>query len=382
MVFYVKQGEMPESRHTFQSRQNLLREELFGEESFDGPYSLIYHRNEPTRVRNLRREEKTNAPNAVNKEFIHRHLDGLKLDREGNFFTGRQYLLLNSKLYIGITKPAEKFNDLFRSALNDQLFFVHEGSGMLRSVFGDLNFSAGDYVYVPKGTTYCIDYTSELVVFFLESSERIGIPPRYLNIYGQIKEGSPYYSRDIRYPFLSKEKRTGRDLYRVYVDYTDHYAVEDRDENPMDVVGWDGYLYPFAININSMAPIVGKLHMPPPVHETFSGKSFMVGTFLPRKFDFHPRSIPISYYHSNIDTDEVLFYSSGDFMSRKGISKESITLHVRGLIHGPQPGAVEGAIGKTETNEVAVMIEAYDPLGITKKAEQIENKDYMKSWYK
>ena len=382
MVFYVKQGEMPESRHTFQSRQNLLREELFGEESFDGPYSLIYHRNEPTRVRNLRREEKTNAPNAVNKEFIHRHLDGLKLDREGNFFTGRQYLLLNSKLYIGITKPAEKFNDLFRSALNDQLFFVHEGSGMLRSVFGDLNFSAGDYVYVPKGTTYCIDYTSDLVVFFLESSERIGIPPRYLNIYGQIKEGSPYYSRDIRYPFLSKEKRTGRDLYRVYVDYTDHYAVEDRDENPMDVVGWDGYLYPFAININSMAPIVGKLHMPPPVHETFSGKSFMVGTFLPRKFDFHPRSIPISYYHSNIDTDEVLFYSSGDFMSRKGISKESITLHVRGLIHGPQPGAVEGAIGKTETNEVAVMIEAYDPLGITKKAEQIENKDYMKSWYK
>ncbi len=382
MVFYVKQGEMPESRHTFQSRQNLLREELFGEESFDGPYSLIYHRNEPTRVKNLRREEKTNAPNAVNKEFIHRHLDGLKLDREGNFFTGRQYLLLNSKLYIGITKPAEKFNDLFRSALNDQLFFVHEGSGMLRSVFGDLNFSAGDYVYVPKGTTYCIDYTSELVVFFLESSERIGIPPRYLNIYGQIKEGSPYYSRDIRYPFLSKEKRTGRDLYRVYVDYTDHYAVEDRDENPMDVVGWDGYLYPFAININSMAPIVGKLHMPPPVHETFSGKSFMVGTFLPRKFDFHPRSIPISYYHSNIDTDEVLFYSSGDFMSRKGISKESITLHVRGLIHGPQPGAVEGAIGKTETNEVAVMIEAYDPLGITKKAEQIENKDYMKSWYK
>ena len=382
MVFYVKQGEMPESRHTFQSRQNLLREELFGEESFDGPYSLIYHRNEPTRVKNLRREEKTNAPNAVNKEFIHRHLDGLKLDREGNFFTGRQYLLLNSKLYIGITKPAEKFNDLFRSALNDQLFFVQEGSGMLRSVFGDLNFSAGDYVYVPKGTTYGIDYTSDLVVFFLESSERIGIPPRYLNIYGQIKEGSPYYSRDIRYPFLSKEKRTGRDLYRVYVDYTDHYAVEDRDENPMDVVGWDGYLYPFAININSMAPIVGKLHMPPPVHETFSGKSFMVGTFLPRKFDFHPRSIPISYYHSNIDTDEVLFYSSGDFMSRKGISKESITLHVRGLIHGPQPGAVEGAIGKTETNEVAVMIEAYDPLGITKKAEQIENKDYMKSWYK
>ena len=203
---------MPESRHTFQSRQNLLREELFGEESFDGPYSLIYHRNEPTRVKNLRREEKANAPNTVNKEFMHRHLDGLKLDREGNFFTGRQYLLLNSKLYIGITKPAENFNDLFRSALNDQLFFVHEGSGMLRSVFGDLNFSAGDYVYVPKGTTYCIDYTSDLVVFFLESSERIGIPPRYLNIYGQIKEGSPYYSRDIRYPFLSKEKRTGRDL--------------------------------------------------------------------------------------------------------------------------------------------------------------------------
>ncbi len=382
MVFYVKQGSMPGSRHTYENRDHILREELFGVESFDGPYSLLYHRNEPTRVKSVRNETKENAPVLLSKELLHRHLKGFELGRTGNFFTGRQYLLANSKVYIGISKPSETQDSFFRSALADQLFFVHEGTGTMKTIFGDLPFRAGDYIYVPKGTTYTVNHSDDLVTFFLESMERIGIPPRYLNVYGQIKEGSPYYTRDIRYPKLETEDHDVPPHHDVHVDYMDHYIVEERDESPLDAVGWDGYLFPFAINVGSMAPIVGKLHMPPPVHETFSGRSFMVGTFLPRKFDFHPRSIPISYYHNNIDTDEVLFYSSGEFMSRKGISKESVTLHVRGLIHGPQPGAVENSIGKTETNEVAVMVEAYEPLGMTSSAAKIEDRGYMKSWYK
>jgi len=381
MVFYVRQGKMPELRHTYENRDNLLREELFGVESFDGPYSLLYHKNEPTRVKSIRNKPKDNAPVTLKKESLHRHFRGFELKRKGNFFTGRQYLLANGKIYIGISKPSETTKDFFRSAITDQLFFVHEGEGTLKTIFGNLQFRKGDYMYIPKGTTYTLVHSDNFVSFFLESAERIGIPPRYLNVYGQIKEGTPYYSRDFRYPHL--EDIEDRDsTFLVHVDYVDHYLIEERDESPMDAVGWDGYLFPFAINIDSMAPIVGKLHMPPPVHETFSGKSFMVGTFLPRKFDFHLRSIPISYYHNNIDTDEVLFYSSGDFMSRKGISKESITLHVRGLIHGPQPGAVESAIGKTETDEVAVMVEAYDPLEITSTADQVEDRQYMKSWYR
>lgn len=381
MVFYVKQGKMPESRHTYSDRDNILREELFGEESFDGPYSLIYHTGEPTRVRNVRNEPRKPLSEGSVSEMRHRHLKGFDLQREGDFVSGRQYLMFNSKVYLGIIKPGLDHKGLYRSALMEQLFFVHHGHGKLHSTLGILDFKEGDYVYVPKGTTYTMHYSADAEFFFLESVDRIGIPKRYLNEYGQIKEGSPYYSRDIRYPVLDDNARNPED-FSVYVDYMDYYLVEERDENPFDVVGWDGYLYPWAINISTMSPIVGKLHQPPPVHETFSGKSFMVGTFLPRKFDFHPKSIPISYYHSNIDTDEVLFYSSGNFMSRKGISEGSLTLHVRGLIHGPQPGAVENSIGKEDTDEVAVMVETYEPLKMTRGALKVEDQGYMSSWYR
>ncbi len=380
MVFYVKQGKMPESRHTYGDRNSMLREELFGEESFDGPYSLIYHTGEPTRVRNIRNERRKPIAEGSVSEMRHRHVKGFDLQRSGDFASGRQYLMFNSKVYLGIIKPRLDHKGLYRSALMEQLFFVHRGSGKLHTTLGTLSFAGGDYVYVPKGTTYTMQCSGDAEFFFMESADRIGIPKRYLNVYGQIKEGSPYYSRDMRYPILDDSSGKPED-FSVYVDYMDYYIVEERDENPFDVVGWDGYLYPWAINISTMSPIVGKLHQPPPVHETFSGSSFMVGTFLPRKFDFHPKSIPISYYHSNIDTDEVLFYSSGNFMSRRGISGGSITLHVRGLIHGPQPGAIEESLGKEATDEVAVMVETYEPLKLTGTAVQVEDQDYMSSWY-
>ena len=380
MVFYVRQGEMPDSRHTYMDSSRIYKEELFGEESFDGPYSLVYHLGEPTRVASIRREDKPRIDAENSEELRHRHFLSFNISRSGDFIRGRRYILFNDKVSLGVIKPSEITGNLFRHAISEQVFFVHRGNGILKSMLGDLEFSTGDYVYVPKGTTYSIEYSDDAEFFFVESDERISIPPRYLNIYGQIKEGAPYYTRDIRYPKLGKPDNSNGS-YTVLVDYKSHYLIEERDRNPFDVVGWDGYLYPFAISSDAMAPIVGKLHQPPPVHETFSSKSFMIGTFLPRKFDFHPKSIPISYYHSNVDTDEVLFYSSGNFMSRKGIEPGSVTLHVRGLIHGPQPGTLEQSIGKEGTDEVAVMVETYGQLKVASDGFKVEDTEYMQSWY-
>lgn len=380
MVYYLRQGELPESRHTFTDRANFRREELFGEESFEGPYSLLYHIGEPTRVKSIKKVEKDLIDAGSATELLHRHFITSSLGKGGDLVSGRKFILFNNSVRLGIARPADAMKTLFRHALREQLFFVHRGSGKFRTILGDIEFSQGDYIYIPKGTTYKAEYSNDAEFFVVESNDRLSVPPRYLNMYGQLKEGTPYYTRDIRTPRL-QDPSNSEGHYTVLVDYDDHYVSEERDRNPFDVVGWDGYLYPFAINVNQMAPIVGKLHQPPPVHETFSAKGFMVGTFLPRKYDFHPRSIPISYYHSNIDTDEVLFYSSGNFMSRKGIEPGSVTLHVRGLIHGPQPGAIEGAIGKEGTDEVAVMVEAYDPLKVTKYGSSVEDSKYMSSWY-
>lgn len=380
MVFYVKQGEMPDSRHTYISKEKFYREELFGEESFDGPYSLMYHLGEPTRVKEVKRIEKPRIVDRAGSEMLHRHFETSRLTPGGDLISGRKYVLFNDDVRIGVSNPNRRMDKLFRHAIRDQVYFVHEGSGNLRCSQGELEFKKGDYLYVPKGTTYTAEYSDGAQFFFVESRNRMSIPARYLNIYGQLKEGSPYYTRDIRHPVLS-EPSTRKGSFTVLVDYDDYYLSEERDEDPFDVVGWDGYLYPFAINVDLMAPIVGRLHQPPPVHETFSSGSFMVGTFLPRKFDFHQRSIPISYYHNNIDTEEVLFYSSGNFMSRKGIGPGSITLHVRGLLHGPQPGAIESALGKEGTDEIAVMVESYVPLSFTEDASRVEDKKYMSSWY-
>lgn len=381
MSFYVKQGELPESRHTFQDPKRILKEELFGEESFDGPYSLLYHEREPTRVRTIAREDRKPIEEGSVDELRHRHIKGFQIGPQGDLISGRKYLLFNDDVYLGLSKPSGMMDYFYRNAFMEQVFYVQKGKGTLHSVLGDLDFSQGDYLYIPKGTTFRMDYSDDSEFFFVESRERVSIPERYLNIYGQIKEGAPYYTRDIRVPVLGKPNLDDGE-FEVKVDFHDYYLRESRDQHPFDLAGWDGYLYPWAINTSLMAPIVGRLHQPPPVHETFSSRGFMLGTFLPRKYDFHPRAIPISYYHSNIDTDEVLFYSSGNFMSRKGISVGSLTLHVRGLIHGPQPGAVEGAIGKEGTEEVAVMVETYSPLKVARDALEVEDTAYMSSWYK
>ncbi|MCL4447764.1 MAG: homogentisate 1,2-dioxygenase [Candidatus Thermoplasmatota archaeon] len=378
MVYYVKQGRMPRTRHTFDGRKKLLREELFGEESFDGSYSLLYHRYEPTRIRSIREVEKRNI--VYKLQETHKLVDTELVKREGDFVTGRKSLFGNEHLTISILKPARPSNTYFRHGVSDQLFYVRKGKGVLKSMMGDLSFETGDYIYVPKGTTYTLDYSEDSEFLLIESKDNISIPQKYLNKYGQLKEGVPYYSRDIRHPVLNT-KNHGNGTYEVYVDFDEKYIVETRTEDPFDLEGWDGYHYPFALNVKDIMPLVGKIHQPPPVHETFSSNSFMVGTFLPRKYDFHDRAIPISYYHSNVDTDEFLYYASGNFMSRKGVRAGSMTLHVRGMIHGPQPGTVENAIGKEETNETAIMVESYARIGMSSEAEGLEIKNYMKTWY-
>ena len=379
MVYYVKQGKIPRYRHTYDDRKNLLREELFGEESFEGLYSLLYHRNEPTRVLDIREVAKKEFDPSGENKMIHRHLKTSELGRTGDMVSGRRYLFYNDRIRIGMIRPSVRMKGYFRHAICEQLFFLHRGKATFSSIFGTMHLSAGDYLYVPKGTTWTMDGSDDLDILFMESKDRIDLPVRYRNWYGQLREGTPFYTRDIVHPLLDLKPFIPEKL-EVMIDYDDRYLIEERDREIYDLEGWDGYLFPYSINISDMAPIVGKLHQPPPVHETFSGRSFMVGTFLPRLFDFHPRSIPISYYHNNIDTDEFLFYSSGSFMSRKGIEQGSITLHVRGIIHGPQPSAIESAIGAKSTDEVAVMIEAYDPLLLTKTGLSIEDKTYMKSW--
>lgn len=378
MVYYVKQGRMPATRHTFDRKGNLLREELFGEESFDGSYSLLYHRNEPTRIKMVRQVDKESPKFHLQK--THSLINTDRVVREGDFVSGRKPLFGNESLVISISRPLKRLDYFFRHGVADQLIFVHRGKGKFKSILGNIDYERGDYIFVPKGTTYTIDYSADSDFLLIESKENISLPSRYLNKYGQIKEGVPYYSRDIRHPILTSTKyKKGK--YEIWVDFDDKFVIETRDNHPFDLEGWDGYHFPFAINVKDMMPIVGKVHQPPPVHETFSGRSFMVGTFLPRKFDFHERAIPISYYHSNVDTDEFLYYASGNFMSRKGVKEGSITLHVRGMIHGPQPGTIERAIGKEDTDETAVMIESYQRIGMTSQAEKLEKKEYMKSWY-
>ena len=378
MVYYVRNGKVPASRHTFDDRKNLRREELFGEESFEGAYSLLYHLYEPTNSSGYRVVNR-NVDKYADAAHIHRHLLTGNSKRGGNILNGRHTILMNDRVKVQILVPSETTNDFYRNADYEMLIFVHEGKGNFISPFGNIDFSTGDYIYVPKGTTFRMDYSEDAYFLILLSKDTLKIPPRYLNNYGQLKEGTPYYTRDIRPPKFNKPE-AGNGKFSIHVDFDSYYVVQDFKTSPLDVEGWDGYLYPFAISVHDMAPIVGKLHMPPPIHETMSSRSMMVATFLPRKYDFHERSIPISYYHSNVDVDEFLFYSSGNFMSRKGIKPGSVTLHVRGLTHGPQPGAVEGALGKEGTDELAVMIETYDPLRLTEYGATIDEPEYMKSW--
>ncbi|MGZ3959337.1 MAG: homogentisate 1,2-dioxygenase [Flavisolibacter sp.] len=383
MPHYHTLGNIPHKRHT-QFRKpdgGLYAEQLFSTEGFSNDYSLLYHIHPPTQI--IKTEKPVNlAPRIAEEKMLrHRSLEGFNLKPARDFLESRVPVLVNNDVHIVLAAPQESVRDYFyKNADADEMIFVHEGSGTLQTLYGEIPFGYGDYLVIPRGTIYQIQFHTEANrLLLLESFSPIRFPKKYLSRNGQLLEHSPYCERDIRVPqqlithdekgdFMVKTKKKG-------VLYNIHYAG-----HPFDVVGWDGCCYPFAFSIHDFEPITGRVHQPPPVHQTFEANNFVVCSFCPRLFDYHPQAVPAPYNHSNIDSDEVLYYVDGDFMSRKNVTRGMITLHPAGIPHGPHPGAVEKSLGAKETRELAVMVDTFHPLMLTKEALELENEDYVMSW--
>jgi homogentisate 1,2-dioxygenase len=383
MPYYHKLGNIPHKRHTQFRKEDgaLYSEQLFSTEGFSNDYSLLYHIHPPTQI--VGTDKPVNVMPAVAEEKMlkHRSFEGFKIKPASDYLKSRIAVLVNNDCHISLAAPEESMTDyFFKNADADEVIFIHEGNGVLHSLYGSISFDAGDYLVVPRGTIYRIEFSSRSNrLFIVESFSPIRFPKKYLSKYGQLLEHSPYCERDIRPPqnllthdakgdFLIQTKKKGM-LYGI------HYA-----NHPFDVVGWDGCCYPFAFSIHDFEPITGRVHQPPPVHLTFEANNFVLCSFCPRLFDYHPNAVPAPYNHSNIDSDEVLYYVDGDFMSRKNVTRGMITLHPAGIPHGPHPGAVEKSIGAKETKELAVMVDTFHPLQLTKQALEIENPDYTMSW--
>jgi homogentisate 1,2-dioxygenase len=383
MAYYHSLGMLPHKRHTQFRKPNgkLYAEELFSTEGFSNDYSLMYHCHPPTEIIGTDDPYDVSPVIAEEKMLKHRSFEAFKLNPKADFLASRTPVLVNNDCHIILAAPERGMNEYFyKNADADELLFIHEGSGILKTMYGNLEFGYGDYLIIPRGTIYQVEFKDlQNRLFIVESLSPIRFPKKYLSKYGQLLEHSPYCERDIRAPkdlitidekgdFLIRTKKKGR-MYGI------HYG-----HHPFDVVGWDGCCYPFAFSIHDFEPITGRVHQPPPVHQTFEGNNYVVCSFVPRLFDYHPQSIPAPYNHSNIDSDELIYYVDGDFMSRKNVTRGMITLHPGGIPHGPHPGAVEKSIGAKETNELAVMVDTFHPLQLTIDALNIENTNYTMSW--
>jgi homogentisate 1,2-dioxygenase len=381
MPFYHCLGELPHKRHTqFRRPDGLLyHEQVMGTRGFEGIQSIVYHRRAPTAM--LKAEDRGPIEIALEQPgaLRHRHFRTRRLAQNGDFITGLQPLLHNHDVTINMVQPAEPMNYHYRNGQGDELLFVDRGEGRIESLFGTLPFRRGDYLVIPIGTTYRLVTNGPATLLVFETRGSIETPRRYRNEHGQLLEHSPYCERDIRVPQeLASHDEAGE--FAVLVRARDRLTMHTLDHHPLDAVGWDGYLYPWAFNIEDFEPITGRVHQPPPVHQTFKGPNFVICSFVPRKFDYHPLAIPAPYNHSNVDSDEVLYYVEGNFVSRKGIEEGSISLHPSGLPHGPHPGAAEGSIGKQGTEELAVMIDTFHPLRVARVALAIEDDQYPYSW--
>jgi len=383
MSFYYKLGQLPPKRHT-QFRKadgSLYHEELFSTEGFSNTYSLLYHLYPPTKIKQVGEAYSVEPKVVLSKQLKHRSLKGFQIQPADDYLESRKPVLVNSDLHISLAAPRKSMTDYFYKNVDaDEMIFIHEGSGQLLSAYGEINFEYGDYVVVPRGTLYQIRFNTEQNrLFIVESFSPIEFPKRYLNKVGQLMEHAPFCERDIKVPENLKTYDEKGDFFfkikKQGIIYPYHYA-----NHPFDLVGWDGFVYPWAFSIHNFEPITGRVHQPPPVHQTFEARNFVVCSFVPRMFDYHPLAIPAPYNHSNIDSDEILYYVDGDFMSRKSVERGMITLHPGGIPHGPHPGTYEGSIGKKETHELAVMIDPFRPLQLTEEALQIEDKDYYLSW--
>jgi homogentisate 1,2-dioxygenase len=376
-------GRVPHKRHTQMRKDDgsLFSEEVIGAEGFSGISSIAYHLHPPTLVERTLPSVKYDIAYTDLDFLRHRHILGAQVASEGAWLESRKYIMGNADVRLALAGPTEEMDYFYRNAQADEVVFVHDGEGVLESPFGDLEFRSGDYVHIPRTITHRWRFTGakrpRLLV--IESFSEVRYPRRYKNDMGQLLEHSPYCERDIRPPgkLVTHDER-GEFEVRIKKNGYLHPLVYRY--HPFDFVGWDGYMYPYAISIHDFEPITGRVHQPPPVHQMFAARNFVICSFVPRLYDYHPDAIPAPYNHSNIDSDEVLYYAEGDFMSRKGIDRGSFTLHPGGIAHGPHPGTAEASIGKRGTEELAVMVDTFKPLKLTAEALANEDQDYMLSW--
>ena len=383
MPRYHSLGSIPSKRHTvFKDKDgNFLYEELFGTVGFDGMSTLLYHTQRPTQVKKIVASYDVRPKVAVEKNMKSISLKGFEVAPENDYLKSRVPVLLNNDCQISLASPKQSLRDYFyKNTDADEVLFVHKGSGKLRTMLGNIEFSYGDYLVIPRGMIYQIDFDSEENrLFIVESKSPIYTPKRYRNWFGQMLEHSPFCERDMHPPSeLETFNEQGDFLIKVKKQDTIHEYIYAA--HPFSVVGWDGYNFPYKFSIHDFEPITGRVHLPPPIHQTFEAAGFVICSFVPRLYDYHPQSVPAPYNHSNIDSDEVLYYVDGDFMSRNNIEKGQITLHPAGIPHGPHPGAMERSIGKKSTEELAVMVDTFKPLMVTEAAMKLADDDYYKSW--
>lgn len=383
MPIYHRLGKIPPKRHT-QFRKadgSLYNEQLFGTIGFDGMSSLLYHIHRPTMVKAILGQTDVSPKIAVNKNLTSRKLISFNTAPQDDFLAARTPLMVNNDIHIGVAAPRQSLTEYFyKNADADEMLFIHRGTGRLKTLFGTISFEYGDYLIIPRGMIYQIEFdTSDNRILYAESFHPIYTPKRYRNWFGQLLEHSPFCERDYKLPEnLETHDETGDFIIKVKKQNMLHEMVYAT--HPFDVVGWDGYNYPYGFSIHNFEPITGRVHQPPPVHQTFETKAFVICSFCPRLYDYHPKAIPAPYNHSNIDSDEMLYYVDGDFMSRTNIAPGHISLHPGGIPHGPHPGTYEASIGKKETLELAVMIDTFKPLMLTEQALKIDDGKYYKSW--
>ena len=376
-------GLVPPKRHTIHEKPEggIYYEQLFGTEGFHGLSSLLYHTHRPTMISSYGQTIDLKPKAAIENNIKSRMLEGFNIKSKDDYLKARTPVLFNDDVQIDIASPKKgTINYFYKNSDSDEILFIQKGSGIIKTLFGELKFNYADYLVIPRGTIYKVEFeTSDNKLLVIESKSPIVTPKRYRNEFGQLLEHSPFCERDIKLPenlvshdsfgdYLIKVKKEKK-LHEIY--YASH---------PFDVVGWDGYCYPYIFSALNFEPITGRIHQPPPVHQTFEGNNFVICTFAPRLYDYHPKSIPAPYNHSNIDSDEVLYYVDGDFMSRNHVEHGFMSLHPGGIPHGPHPGAYERSIGQKQTSELAVMIDTFKPLKVTQAALDIELKDYWKSW--
>lgn len=383
MSYYLKAGKIPHKRHTTFRKENgeLFAEELFGTEGFSDKSSLLYHLYPPTMVKSTMEPYSVRPKIAIEENMKSFKFKTFEVPAKEDYIESRVVLFINNDLSIGLASP-KNLNEsyFFKNADADEMLFIHRGSGILRTAYGSIEFGYGDYLIIPRGTIYKLEFeSSDNKILFVESNSPIDTPKRYKNQYGQYLEHSPFCERDIRTP-QSLETFDEDGEFTVNIKKNGYIYPYIYAKHPFDVIGWDGCCYPYAFNIKDFEPLTGRIHMPPPIHQTFEGAGYVICSFVPRLYDYHPDAIPAPYHHSNIDSDELLYYVDGDFMSRNDIQPGDITLHPGGIPHGPHPGAIERSIGKKDTEELAVMIDPFKPVKITEAAMEIAREDYYLSW--